>query len=186
MARGLCSGTIAILVLAVLASPGCYHTIVKTSATRAEVRESEIAWHLLWGLVAARVDASECKNGLAKMTTTTPWWSCLVVPLTIGIASPQRVQYTCAAPPAYAPPVAPPAYAPPAAAPPPPAPAVAAGEKTDWRVKAGSRIRGPWPLEDVQRGIAAGWIKAKTLVRWKGSSKWVPAGEVPELFPPAP
>lgn len=92
---------LATLLCVSVANLGCYRAAVRAPVSEADGgREySDIGAVWLWGATRTTSKAVECRNGLARTQTKIPWWGVLfIVPLTIGIITPIRTHYTCAAP----------------------------------------------------------------------------------------
>lgn len=82
---------------------------------------SRVGVSVLWGLTNSNTDAVECRHGMAYTEVYHPWWGILFVqPLTLGIVTPLRKVYQCAAPPSATPPQQVIIMQPPPMQPPPP------------------------------------------------------------------
>lgn len=88
-------------LLAVSASlllSGCFrHNVVTPAASEPRPhRDSGVSF---LGLTNVTANASECKYGVARVTTVMPFWGLMVYAVTFGLAAPQSAQYWCVAPP---------------------------------------------------------------------------------------
>jgi hypothetical protein len=103
-----------VLVSSLLLS-SCYHVNVRGGPRNSMRPESRTAWNVMWGILDAQVDVSDCPYGMAQVTSWQPWWGFIPEIFTLGFVSPWRVDYVCSQPaapmmsvPAYVPmPVAP-------------------------------------------------------------------------------
>jgi len=90
---------VAVPIALVLASAGCYHSIVDTGLEPSAV-EYEEDWASGWivGIVPARVEATRvCAGPWARVETQQSFLNGLVSFLTLGIYAPHEVTVTCAA-----------------------------------------------------------------------------------------
>ncbi len=85
------------LLALVCLSSGCFRYGVSSSVPNDGVQRMQKGPVFAWGLVGQEKLAEECPNGVARSESYMPWWGGLVMGLTIGIVTPWRVEYVCAA-----------------------------------------------------------------------------------------
>jgi hypothetical protein len=83
-----------------LALPGCFVTRISSGAAPMGERDGRTGASLFWGITSTTGDADECHHGFSWVESYHPWWSPIVTGLTIGIVTPLRMQWQCAAAPA--------------------------------------------------------------------------------------
>jgi hypothetical protein len=88
------------VLLAALATTGCYHAIIETGRSPSG-QSIERAWAhgFLYGLVPPSVTetASQCPNGVARVETKHSFLNALAGGITWGIYTPMTIQVQCAA-----------------------------------------------------------------------------------------
>jgi hypothetical protein len=88
-----------VLLYGVLAT-GCYYYRAQApGAAGVGVTEyqGEVVWSLFWGLVQENPQITNCQGqGLSEVRNTTNFGFALLTVATLGIASPQRVEWKCA------------------------------------------------------------------------------------------
>jgi hypothetical protein len=87
--------------LITLVGHSCYHvrTVADSEAQRDPNPQQQTAWVMWWGLDQPRVLAPECRSGaLQEVRTSTNLGYALITVVTLGIACPLDVEYTCAKP----------------------------------------------------------------------------------------
>lgn len=90
----------ALLLLASL-GPGCvYHYRVHAPEhTGATQPKGEVVWSLFWGLVQETPNVDNCNHqGLAEVHQTSNFGFALITVLSLGFASPQKVEWICDTP----------------------------------------------------------------------------------------
>ena len=88
--------TIVIALLVLGAGSACYTAGVISPAPAGVKRQSDHGVIWFWGMWRSETDASECRAGLAEVSTYTPWYGYIVAPITAGIAHPVVKSYSCA------------------------------------------------------------------------------------------
>lgn len=84
-------------IVAVLSFTACYRATVTTGlSARSQAPTSEVGVSFLWGISPMTAKAVECRDGLAMVSTSLPWWGALVGLFTAGIITPWETQYWCA------------------------------------------------------------------------------------------
>ena len=91
----------AVLLCAMLTA-GCYYYRAQVpGAPGVGVTEykGEVVWSLFWGLVQENPRITNCRGqGLSEVRNTTNFGFALLTVASLGIASPQRVEWKCAPP----------------------------------------------------------------------------------------
>lgn len=97
---GVTVRTTSTALLAALLLGGCYR--YRTHAPEVidgTTPRSETVWSLAWGLAQEQPDVNNCRGqGLADVTVADNFGYTLITVLTLGFASPKRVEWTCAPP----------------------------------------------------------------------------------------
>ena len=90
----------ALVILSVMVgSVGCYNAKIRAPVLAHGEKYSDLGASFLWGATNTTTDAIECPHGLAYVESYHPWWGVFLVgPLTLGIVTPIRKVYRCAAP----------------------------------------------------------------------------------------
>lgn len=91
----------AVTILAACCLQGCYHArlLADPEAQVATSPKAETAWVMWWGLSQPRLTAPEClSGGLQEVRVSTNVGYSLITILTLGIACPVDVEYSCAKP----------------------------------------------------------------------------------------
>jgi hypothetical protein len=89
------------LVLAAALLPGCtYHYRVRAPGkTGSTLPKGEVVWALAWGLVQEVPKVDNCNDqALAEVHQTSNFAFALITVLTLGFASPQKVEWICDTP----------------------------------------------------------------------------------------
>ena len=86
----------ALLCLLLAAGSACYTAGVLSPAPKGIKRQSDHGVILFWGMWGSTTKATECRDGLSEVATSTPWYGYIVAPITLGIAHPVQKSYTCA------------------------------------------------------------------------------------------
>jgi hypothetical protein len=86
----------ALLTLALVGSSACYTAGVVSPANRGVKEQTDHGTIWFWGMMSSIHEANECRDGLAEVRTSTPWYGYIVAPITLGIAHPVKKSYTCA------------------------------------------------------------------------------------------
>lgn len=81
--------------VAVIALSGCYHVSVRGGPRSAIPADTRTSWNIFWGAVDATTDLADCPQGMAAVTAWQPWWGFIPELLTLGFASPWRIEYIC-------------------------------------------------------------------------------------------
>ncbi len=87
--------TIAATVLAAILGAGCYQVHVRTTARLGDYEEEETTMHFVNGLTPATIRASDCPNGVARVSFKLPWWNFLLSSVTFGIVSAAQTTWVC-------------------------------------------------------------------------------------------
>jgi hypothetical protein len=85
----------ALLCLVLAAGTACYTAGVVSPAPKGIKRQTDHGMIWFWGMWRSETNASECRDGLAEVGTSTPWYGYIVAPITLGIAHPVKKSYTC-------------------------------------------------------------------------------------------
>lgn len=95
-------------LLAFVLLTGCYNAKMKAPVTPTGEKYSDTGVSFFWGMTNTTTIAAECPHGMAYAEVYHPWWGVFIVaPLTLGIITPLRKVYQCAAPAAAASPAGP-------------------------------------------------------------------------------
>ena len=81
-----------------LSTTGCYHAVIRGGPRAVMAHETRTAWNLFWGIADANFDLADCTAGVAHVDVWQPWWGIFPQVLTLGIATPWRIDYVCALP----------------------------------------------------------------------------------------
>ncbi|MFO0694345.1 MAG: hypothetical protein U0230_12365 [Polyangiales bacterium] len=85
-------------VFALISMTGCFSYGVRSRQPTDGVLHTARGPVYAWGLAGQEHLTPECENGVARAKSSMPWWGGFVSLVTIGIVTPWRVEYSCAAP----------------------------------------------------------------------------------------
>jgi hypothetical protein len=88
--------TVLLAALLLTIGSACYTARVASPVPPGVKQQHDHGMIWFWGMLRSETDASECRAGLAEVSTSTPWYGYIVGPFTLGIAHPVKKSYTCA------------------------------------------------------------------------------------------